>query len=264
MTIDVYSVTGQKGKSMELPASLFEADVNYGLMHQAVLRQQGNARSSGAHVKTRGEVQGSTKKLFSQKHTGQARRGAVRSPLLRGGGKTFGPRNVMNYETKMPKKMRHAALRSCLSLQATNGNIIVVESYPDTAKTKIFSDLLKKLPVELGRNILVVSPSKSKALALSARNIPAVTTVFANYLNVESILKARSIIFLAEAITEADALFGKRDMMSQKVKPKAVKVVKEKVEKAPKGARDGKKATKKAAATKEKKPAAKKKTSSKS
>ncbi len=102
----MYSMTGQKGKSMELPASLFESEVNYGLMHQAVMRQQGNARSSGAHVKTRGEVQGSTKKLFSQKHTGQARRGAVRSPLLRGGGKTFGPRNIMNHETKMPKKTK--------------------------------------------------------------------------------------------------------------------------------------------------------------
>lgn len=252
MTIDVYSMTGQKGKSMELPESLFGADVNWGLMHQAVLMQQGNRRASGAHAKTRGEVQGSTKKLFAQKHTGQARRGAVRSPLLRGGGKTFGPRNVMNYERSMPKKMRHAALRSCLSLQAQKGNVIVLEGYPEETKTKTLAALLKKLPVEMGRNILMVSPGKMKSLQLSARNIPSVTTVYASYLNPESILNSRSIVFLVDAIKEAEQLFGKKDMLSQKVKPKAKAAASEKAEKAPKKA-----------AAKAKKPAAKKSASSK-
>jgi large subunit ribosomal protein L4 len=252
MTIDVYSMTGQKGKTMELPESLFGSEVNYGLMHQAVMLQQGNRRSSGAHAKTRGEVQGSTKKLFAQKHTGQARRGAVRSPLLRGGGKTFGPRNVANYERSMPKKMRHAALRSCLSLQAQKGNVIVLESFTDDIKTKTFATLLSKLPIEMGRKVLVVSPGKMKSLQLSARNIPSVTTVYASYLNPESILNSRSIIFLVDSIKEAEQIFGKKDMISQKVKPLAKKEVKEKAEKAPK-------APKKAAA---KKPA-KKATSSK-
>lgn len=218
MTIDVYSMTGQKGKSMELPASLFGADVNWGLMHQAVLTQQGNRRSSGAHVKTRGEVQASTKKLFSQKHTGQARRGAVSSPLLRGGGKTFGPRNVANYARSMPKKMRHAALRSCLSLQAQKGNVLVLEGYPDEVKTKTFAALLKKLPIEAGRSVLVVSPGKMKSLQLSARNVPSVTTVYASYLNPEGILNARYVLFLADAVKEAEQLFGKKDMAAQKLK----------------------------------------------
>ncbi len=249
MTIDVYSMTGQKGKSMELPESLFGADVNWGLMHQAVMLQQGNRRSSGAHAKTRGEVQGSTKKLFAQKHTGQARRGAVRSPLLRGGGKTFGPRNVMNYERSMPKKMRHAALRSCLSLQAQKGNVIVLEGYPDDVKTKTFATLLGKLPIEAGRKVLVVSPGKMKSLQLSARNVPSVTTVYASYLNPESILNSRYVVFLVDSIKEAEQIFGKKDMISQKVKPLAKKEVKEKAPKAPK----------KAAAAK--KPAAKKKAS---
>jgi len=250
MTIDVYSMTGQKGKSMELPASLFGADVNWGLMHQAVLRQQNNRRTSGAHVKTRGEVQASTKKLFSQKHTGQARRGAISSPLLRGGGKAFGPRNVANYERSMPKKMRHAALRSCLSLQAQKGNVIVLEGYPDDVKTKTFATLLKKLPIEAGRKVLVVSPGKMKSLQLSARNVPSVTTVYASYLNPESILNSRHVVFLVDAIKEAEQLFGKKDMLSQKVKPKKVS---EKPATEP---------TKKAA-PKAKKPAAKKSASSK-
>jgi large subunit ribosomal protein L4 len=253
MTIDVYSMTGQKGKSMELPESLFGADVNWGLMHQAVMLQQGNRRSSGAHAKTRGEVQGSTKKLFAQKHTGQARRGAVRSPLLRGGGKTFGPRNVANYERSMPKKMRHAALRSSLSLQAQKGNVIVLEGFADEIKTKTFAALLKKLPIEAGRKVLVVSPGKMKSLQLSARNVPSVTTVYASYLNPESVLNSRYLVFLVDSIKEAEAIFGKKDMLSQKVKPLAKKEVKEKAEKAPK-------APKKVAT---KKPAAKKSASSK-
>lgn len=228
MTIDVFSATGSKVKTMELPSSLFEAPINWGLMHQAVVRQQNNRRRSGAHAKTRAEVQGSTKKLFSQKHTGNARRGSVRSPLLRGGGKAFGPRNAANYTTDMPKKMRHAALRSCLSLQAGKGAVIAIESYPDTIKTKALGDLLKKLPLEHGRKVLLVSPAEHRALALSARNLAGVKTVYASYLNPEDILNSKHIIFLADAIGEAEKVFGKKEVNAKITKkmPKAQAVEK--------------------------------------
>lgn len=209
MKIDVFSLTGAKVTSLELPASLFEAAINRGLMHQAVVRQQSNRRQSAAHVLTRGEVQGSTRKLFAQKHTGRARRGPVRSPVLRGGGKAFGPRNVINYEKMMPKQMRHAALRSCLSAQAKKGAIFGLESAPQSIKTKVIAELLKKLPIEQGRRVLVVTAGEQKHLERSARNIPSVTTVRAAYLNPESILNARSILFLVDAIKEAEKLFGK-------------------------------------------------------
>lgn len=247
MQIDIFSATGSKVKSMDLPASLFGAEVNWGLMHQAVVMQQSNRRQSPAHVKTRGEVQGSTKKMFSQKHTGQARRGPVRSPTLRGGGKAFGPRNDKNYTKDMPRLMRHAAIRSALSLQAEKKAIVAIDNYPESIKTKTVSDLLKKLPVEYGRKILLVTPGKHKALHLSARNISGVKTIDASYLNIEDVLNSRHIVFLTEAITKADELFGKKEAKSKLSKKPVIKKEPTTKESAPKKKPAAKKTSKKAA-----------------
>lgn len=210
MTIDVFSAAGQKGKQLTLPESLFGQEVNWGLMHQAVVRTQSSRRQSPAHVLTRSEVSGSTKKLFTQKHTGRARRGDIRAPTLRGGGKAFGPRNEKNYEKDMPKKMRHAALRSSLSYQAGKGTILGLEGYGDAIKTKTLVELLGKMSIKEIRNVLIVSKGVQKSLVLSARNVPGVTVMPASYLNPEAVLHARSIVFLTDAIEEADAMFGKK------------------------------------------------------
>lgn len=220
MTIDVFSSTGQKGKQLTLPASLFGAEVNFGLMHQAVVRSQSSRRQSPAHVLTRSEVSGSSKKLFEQKHTGRARRGDVRSPTLRGGGKAFGPRNVKNYEKDMPKKMRHAALRSSLSLQAGKGIIIGLESFGDAIKTKALATLLSTMSITNIRNVLIVSKGVLKPLVLSARNLEGVTVMPASYLNPEVVLHARHLIFLTDAIDEADQLFGKKHVTANTGKTK--------------------------------------------
>ncbi len=250
MTIDVFSSTGAKGKQLTLPASLFGQEVNYGLMHQAVVRAQSSRRQSPAHVLTRSEVSGSTKKLFEQKHTGRARRGDIRSPTLRGGGKAFGPRNVKNYEKDMPKKMRHAALRSSLSLQAGKGTIIGLESFGDAIKTKTLVTLLGKMSIKDVRNVLIVSKGVSKPLVLSARNVPGVTVTPASYLNPEAVLHARHLIFLVDAIDEADAIFGKKHLTAKTGKAPAKK---EAAEPAPK-----KKALAKKPAAKKASPKAKK------
>jgi large subunit ribosomal protein L4 len=210
MTIDVYTSAGQKKGTLALPPSLFESIINKGLIHQAVIMQQSNRRGPIAHAKTRGEVVGSTKKMFAQKGTGRARRGPIRSPLLRGGGKAFGPRNDSNFIKNMPKNMRHAALRACLSLQAKQGAIIGLESYPETIKTKTMTELLKKMPVEMGRRILFVIPGKHEALWLSSRNIPRTKVVMASYLNPEDIVNAKHVIFLGGAIEKADEVFGSK------------------------------------------------------
>ncbi|MDO8648598.1 MAG: 50S ribosomal protein L4 [Candidatus Peregrinibacteria bacterium] len=210
MTIDVYTATGSKKGTLTLPASLFEAPIRQGLMHQALVLQQSNRRGPIAHVKTRGEVAGSTKKLYAQKHTGRARRGSIRSPLLRGGGKAFGPRNKANFWKNMPKAMRHAALCSSLSFQAKRGGVIALESYPDSAKTKEMASLLGKLPVSIGRRILIVVPEAHRGISLSTRNIPGVKTILAQYLNPEDVLVSRSIVFLSGAIEKADAIFARK------------------------------------------------------
>lgn len=218
MTIDVYSATGAKKGTATLPKELFEATINDGLMHQALVRQQSNRRAAIAHVKTRGEVAGSTRKLFQQKGTGRARRGPANSPLLRSGGKAFGPRKVANFEKDMPKKMRRAALASCLSLQAKSKKIIGLESYPETIKTKDVVAMLSKMPVDLGRRILVVTPETHVPLALSVRNVPGVRIINAAYLNPEDVLVSHHIIFMVDALKKAEEVFVKEDKTEKKPK----------------------------------------------
>lgn len=234
MTIDIYSATGTKKSTQELPAVLFGGHINMDLMHQAVLLQQGNRRSPIAHAKNRGEVRGSTKKISPQKGSGRARRGPIRAPLLRGGGKAFGPRSDANFTRAMPKNMRHAALVSCLSVQAKNGAIMGLETYPDTVKTKALHSLLQKLPVQIGRRILFVVPAAHHALWMSARNIPRVKVITAPYINPEDVLLSRSIIFVGDSIEKAAAIFGKGPVGSRVKAEEPKKPAAEKKAKKPK------------------------------
>ncbi len=254
MKMDVYTATGTKKGSLELPSKLFEAPINRGLMHLVLVRQLSNRRMPIAHVKHRGEVAGSTKKLFQQKGTGRARRGPIRSPLLRGGGKAFGPRNEANFTKNMPKKMRRAALFSCLSMRAKEGAVIRLESYPDEVKTKSLLTLLKKLPVTLGRRIVIVLARQHRALELSARNIPRVKTLYVSYLNPEDLLGAKNIIFLVDAVKAAEDTFAK----TESVEEEEVVVPAEPAIEKPKAAAKKPAAKKKAAPAAPKKPVTKK------
>lgn len=222
MKIDVYTATGAKKGTAELPSALFEAPIRTGLMHQAVMQQQGNRRASIAHAKTRSEVHGSTRKIQPQKGTGHARHGSVRSPVMKGGNKAFGPRNVANFSRSMPHGMRRAALLSTLSYQAKRGVIVGLESYPDTVKTKQAFALLQKLPVAIGRPILFILPAKHNGLTLSLRNVPRVKTLLVNYLNPEDVMHASHVVFLTEALTKAEQIFTmKKQRVSQEVPAQA-------------------------------------------
>lgn len=247
MKTDLFSATGTKSGSIELPASLFGAPIRQGLMHLALVRQQSNRRTPIAHVKHRGEIVGSTKKVYQQKGTGRARRGPIRSPLMRGGGKAFGPRNEANFTKNMPREMRRAALLSCLSWQAKNGGVVALESYPDEVKTKKFAALVAKLPKHEGRKVLVVLPAHHRGVEMSARNIPNVKTLLAGYLNPEDVLGSKLVVFMVDAIKVAEQVFGARK--ARKVSEEAV------AEKAEATEKPAKKAAKPKAA---KKPATKK------
>lgn len=214
----MYSATGTKKGTATLPKTLFEAPINEGLMHQFVVLQQSNLRTAIAHTKGRGEIQGSTRKLFRQKGTGRARRGQVRSPLLRGGNKAFGPLKNANYKKDMPKAMRRAALLSCLSYQAKNNVMFGLEDYPDEIKTKNMQQLLTKLPVDIGRNILFVLPEKHEGITFSLRNIPSAHTVLASYLNPVDVLGARHIVFVGDALKKAEEVFGKKEAKTKEAK----------------------------------------------
>lgn len=216
MTIDVFTSAGAKKGTMELPASLFEVAVAPGLLHQAVMLQQSNRRASIAHAKARCEIRGSTRKLYAQKGTGRARRGAVRANILRGGNKAFGPKSNANFTKDMPREMRRTALLGSLSAQAKRGAIVGLENYPATVKTKDAYALLGKLPVDIGRHILFVLPEQHAGLTLSTRNIPRVKTILAQFLNPEDVLLAQHVIFLTDAIAKAEEIFGKRKVRISK------------------------------------------------
>lgn len=216
MNVDLYTATGTKKGSLALPKELFDVAVNEGLIHQAVVRQQSNRRTSIAHVKTRSEVVGSTRKLYQQKGTGRARRGSMNSPLLRGGSKAFGPRNNSNFEKDMPRKMRRKALACCLTKQAKAGSIFGLESYKDSFKTKEFLSLLQKLPVDIGRRILMVVPEKNETLYRAARNVPGVKVITVAYLNAEDILNAKHIAFIADSVVKAVEIFAQPEPAEKK------------------------------------------------
>ena len=214
MKIDVYDKSGKKKSSVELPKALFEAEINTGLMHLALVRQQSNRRTPVAHAKSRGEITASTRKLFRQKGTGRARRGSVSANILRGGAKSFGPKKTRNFVKDMPRKMRRKALTSCLSQSAKDGKIIGLEGYGDDAKTKTFAALLSKLPVSVGRKIVFVLPSHMEAMERGAKNVPKVKTLLVQYLNPEDVLGAHHVVFVADAISVAESIFTEKSPTS--------------------------------------------------
>ncbi len=208
MKLDLYQSTGVKKGTVEVSDDLFKAKVNHELMRLALVRQQGNARVAIADVKNRAEVRGGGKKPWKQKGTGRARAGSSRSPVWHGGGVAFGPKSNRNFSTRMSKNSRRAALFGALSQAAAADHIFALESFDAKApKTKTFTDLLKKLPVE--RSLLIVIPEKNRILEKSAGNLPHVKTILVNYLNLFDILKYDKIMFLVPALKKAEELFLK-------------------------------------------------------
>lgn len=206
MKVDLYTQSGTKSGSLDLPKEIFEVPFNKDLVHQALLRQLSNSRSPIAHTKTRGEVSGGGRKPFRQKGTGNARQGTIRAPHMRGGGVVFGPRNNRNFQKDMPKKQRRKALLSALSEKARQGEVIGLEAYESKVpKTKEFADLMTKIPVE--RSALVVIPDKNEALQKSARNIPNVKTILASYLNIHDLQKYKTVIVLKDSVKKLEETF---------------------------------------------------------
>ena len=142
MKVDVFNMKGEKVKTVELPAEIFEAQVNVDLMHQAYIQQMANARLGTHKTKTRSEVSGGGKKPWKQKGTGRARQGSTRAPQWVHGGKIHTPR-PRKYTQHMPLKMRRAALRSALSAKAAEAGVVVVDELVlDEPKTRLMAQAL--------------------------------------------------------------------------------------------------------------------------
>lgn len=206
MKVDLYDSAGNKKGDISLNDLIFGVKPNNDLMHRAVVMRQANARNPIAHTKTRAEVAKSTAKAFRQKGTGRARRGALSTNLVRGGGVTHGPRNTRNFSKNMPRRERRAALFSSLSTKAKEKNIFSLESFDAQGpKTKVFSELLTKLPK--AKKYLFVLPEKNIVLEKSAANIPHVTTLLASYLNPHDVLNAEKICILQSAFDTIEQTF---------------------------------------------------------
>jgi len=206
--VPVYSPTGEIVKHIEVSDQVFAVPFNEAVVHQAMVRQQANARQGTASTKTRSEVSGSSRKLFRQKHTGFARAGSRRSPLRRGGGIAFGPK-PRSYRQAMPKKIRQLALRCMLSAKVRDGELKVLEELKlDEPKTKEIVRILAALGVD--SSALIVTGEPEVNVVKSARNLPRVKTSPASLLNVVDILSYKSVLMTEVAVRRAEYLWGER------------------------------------------------------
>jgi large subunit ribosomal protein L4 len=214
--IPVYSLSGKVVKNIEVSDSVFAVPFNEAVVHQAVIRQKANERQGTASTKTRGEVAGSTRKLYRQKHTGLARAGSKKSPTRRGGGVIFGPK-PRNYRQEMPKKMRRLALRCALSAKARDKELTILDKLElGQPKTKEMVTILAALGVD--SPALIVTGKAEENVTKSSRNLAGVKTMPANILNVVDILTYKRLLMTEAAVRRAEELWGPQKSESSGVR----------------------------------------------
>lgn len=209
MKVDVVNIEGKKIKSVELPAKIFEAPVNTNLMHQAYVRQIANARLGTHKTKTRSEVSGGGRKPWRQKGTGRARQGSIRAPQWVGGGRVHTPR-PRDYSQKMPRKMRRAALRSALSVKASDEAILVLDNISlSEPKTREMAQIKDQLAGE--SSVLLIIPEKNENYDMihrAANNLPDMKLLMANYMNIRDLLSFDKVIIPLAALEVIESYLG--------------------------------------------------------
>jgi large subunit ribosomal protein L4 len=209
MELDVLNMDGQKVSTVELPARIFEAPVNVDLMHQAYVRQMANARLGTHKTKTRSEVSGGGRKPWRQKGTGRARQGSTRAAHWVGGGKVHTPR-PRDYSLSMPRKMRRAALRSALTVKASEAEIVVLDNMKlSESKTRLLAQALQRLVGDA--SVLILIPEKDSDYEIvirSANNLPAAKALLANYLNIRDLLGYDKVIVPLQALDVLQSYLG--------------------------------------------------------
>jgi large subunit ribosomal protein L4 len=203
--VDVVNVAGEVVSQTELKDSIFNVPVKKSVLHQVVVAQLAARRAGSASVKHRSDVKGSRRKLYRQKGTGRARKGDIKSPILRGGGSVFGP-DPRDYTPKVLKKVRKMALKMALTCRAQDQQLVVVDKI-DLAevKTKVFSGIIKALNAE---KALIITGEKDERLALSSRNVPGVKILQTQGLNVYDILRYPKLILVQPAIEGIEGRLG--------------------------------------------------------
>ncbi|HEX7042914.1 MAG TPA: 50S ribosomal protein L4 [Patescibacteria group bacterium] len=199
LTVSVYDVKGKETGKMDLPKEVFGAKINPVLMAQAVRVYLTNQRQGRANTKSRGEVDGSTRKVYRQKGTGRARHGGIRAPIYVGGGIAHGPK-FKDFELSLSKKMKKASLFSALSQMAKDGRIIVVSGFEKIEpKTKVAASALVGMGLS-GQKALVVMPSHLENVFKAARNIAKIKVSTTLLLNTYDVLNGGTLVIMKEAV----------------------------------------------------------------
>lgn len=200
MKLPIFTTEGKdSGSKAELTDSVFAIEPNETVIYEDVRRYMANQRQGTANTKERGQVRGGGRKAYRQKGTGMARRGSIRSPLLKGGGTVFGP-SPRNYSHKLPKKSRQLARKSALSIKASEDAIKIVDDFSfEEPKTKKITELLASLDIE-GKKVLVLTGNTDTILYKSARNIPEVQVLEANKATTYQILDANVVVLQESGI----------------------------------------------------------------
>lgn len=209
MEVEVLNVNGEKVRTVELPAQIFEAPINLDLMHQAYVRQMANARLGTHSTKGRSDVAGGGRKPWKQKGTGRARQGSTRAAQWVGGGKVHTP-HPRDYTVAMPRKMRRAALRSALSVKAADAAIVVLDELSlSEPKTRLMSQVLNRLVGDASALILIPEKSEGYEMVIrSANNLPDTKTLLANYLNIRDLLGYDKVIMPIQALDVITSFLG--------------------------------------------------------
>ncbi len=209
MEINVLNIKGQEtGRKVTLNESIFGIEPNDHVLYLDVKQYLGNQRQGTAKAKERSEHAGSTRKLGRQKGGGGARHGDINSPLMRGGGRVFGPK-PRDYRTKLNKKVKQLARRSALTYKAQENALIVIEDFDfEAPKTKEFINIAKNLKVD-GKKLLMVLPESNKNVYLSARNLQRSEVMLASSLNSYKVLNADVLVVTENSLKTIDGILTK-------------------------------------------------------
>ena len=203
--VTVYNMEGNEVGTMELNDAVFGVEINEHLVHLAVVRQLANNRQGTQKAKTRSEVRGGGRKPWRQKGTGHARQGSIRAPQWTGGGVVFAP-VPRDYEVKMNKKERRAALKSALTSKVQENKLVVVDSLAlAEAKTKEMQKVLTNLKAD---KALVVTADYDQKVVLSARNIADVQTATVNTINVYDVMKHNTVVVTKDAVASIEEVYA--------------------------------------------------------
>lgn len=206
LKVKLFNQTGSEVGEIELAETIFGIEPNQAVLFEAVTMQRASLRQGTHKVKTRSEVRGGGRKPWRQKGTGRARQGSIRSPQWRGGGTVFGP-TPRSYAYKLPKKVRRLAIKSALATKVVENNILVLEDLVLNApKTKDMVAVLKGLTVE--KKALIVTADANEYVELSARNIPGVTVITADGVNVLDVLHHDKLIMTKAAVEKVEEVLA--------------------------------------------------------